>query len=454
MKKQILFLALTFVFITSTALSQRNYSFYNFQNLAQSHYFNPAFKASNKIYIGIPTGMQSFGASNSGFTYKNLFTRRSDDSLVLDPGAAISKMKDLNFARFHIYNEAIGAGARFGKNYASFSVMAKTDFSLAYPQDLIQLIFEGNGKEFLGKRANLDGFGISLNSYVEYALGFNRELNNRFTVGGRLKFLSGIANITTRKSILGITTNEENYALTIDGELDIRSAGIIGDTPFDQGNFSDIFTNFSSFKNFGMATDLGGSFKMNDKFNFTASVLDLGFIKWDENVNNYKKDYIEFSFDGVDLNEALKDTSNYFENLKDSILDIVRLEENQTAYTNALPTRIILGGTYNFNKLLSVSTTLFNDFNNRKYNPTLLVSGAFKVRNFFQVYTNYMATTNSFGNVGLGFCVKGAGVQFYLVTDNILASINPARAKVFHVSTGFNINIGRVDNDDKSPVLD
>lgn len=36
--------------------------------------------------------------------------------------------------------------------------------------------------------------GVNLNSYIEVALGLSKRVNSKLTVGGRLKYLAGIAN--------------------------------------------------------------------------------------------------------------------------------------------------------------------------------------------------------------------------------------------------------------------
>ena len=67
----------------------------------------------------------------------------------------------------------------------------------------------------------MDGLGLNFNSYMEYSAGYSQKIGKRLTIGSRVKTLSGIANVKTRKSVLGLTTNEDTYALTLDGELDL-----------------------------------------------------------------------------------------------------------------------------------------------------------------------------------------------------------------------------------------
>src|SRR5690606_8715698 len=115
--------------------------------------------------------------------------------------------------------------------------------------------------------------------YVEYALGYNREINEKLRVGGRLKFLSGYANFTTRKSKLGLTTDEETFDLTIDGKFKFQSSGVGGFVDKDSTNDEFDFKTPFNFKNFGIALDLGGTYQLTDKIGVSASLLDFGFIR-------------------------------------------------------------------------------------------------------------------------------------------------------------------------------
>lgn len=439
---QLLFVIGLILTTGSESYAQRNFGFYNgFQNLPQSHYYNPSWNAKNKLYFSIGTGMHSFGASNSGFTLNDvLVSRPQDDSLVIDPAGAIKKMAKLNYMGGNVQNELFGFGIKLKENYISFGVVNRLDVSFAYPKDFVQLIFEGNGGTFLGQRANMDGLGLNANSYVEYGIGINRELGSRLKVGARYKLLSGIANVKTKKSVLGLTTDETTFDLTIDGALDLRTAGIPdSNSTFDQkGAYN--------FKNRGMAFDFGFTFQATEKLKLTGSLLDLGSIKWTQNVQNFERKDFSYTFQGVDINDALRD-SNYMETLKDTLKEIFFVDGNKASYRTALPMRIILGGSYDINKLFGVGAVWFSDFTNRKYRPTLMLTGTMHVKNWLFVNLNYTMTARSAKNVGIGLGLKGLGMSYFITTDNILGFMSPGGAKNFHLSTGLGFCIGRTDRE-------
>lgn len=436
---------LAVVFVTSELTAQKNYTLYALNETSQAHYLNPAFKPKARFSIGLPLGMQSVGVSNSGFNLNHLLqTRAQDDSLVFNAGNAISKMAKLNYFTVETYNEILGFGFTLNKSYFSFSASNRFQSNLVYPKDLFKFAFEGNGKDFLGQRASLDGFGINVMSYMEYAFGYNRQINEKLTVGVRFKLLSGIANVSTKKSELGIYTDATTFDITIDGSAAIHTSGI---KPFydtlNDDNYNPI-KNAVSFKNRGFALDLGATYQLTKKISVSASLLDLGTIKWTTDNANFVSNNVNYTFRGVDLNEYLKDSTNTFaDNLSDTLKKIFTNEEDAKSYRTGLYTRFYLGAVYQINNKFSAGATLYNEFIRSRYRPALILSGNFKMNNWFAATVNYSTYARSFGNIGLGFTIKGGPIQFYVISDNINGFMFPKASKNFHISTGLNVLIGK-----------
>lgn len=427
--------------------AQKNYTFYSLNQAPQSHYLNPAFRPNANVFVSLPLGMQSFGVSNSGFHLKHLLHGRAqDDSLVFDPGKAIDKMANKNYLTFESQNEILGFGFAVKKNYFSFSATNRFQANVIYPRDLFRFAFEGNGKTYLGERASLDGFGVNLTSYVEYAIGFNREFTKKLTAGGRIKLLSGIANVNTKKSALGIHTDATTFDLTIDGSAAVYTSGV---KPFYDTLTSDDYNpvkNAFSFKNSGFAIDLGAQYALTEKISLSASLLDLGTIKWKTDNANFVSNNVNYRFEGVDLNQYLQDsTTNFLDQLKDTLENVFSRDENAASYRTGLYTRFYLGGTYKLTDKFFVGATLYNEFIKSRYRPGLILSGNVKLSNWLAATVNYSAYARSYGNIGLGFSIKGGPVQFYVVSDNVLAFMFPQTSRNFHLSTGLSLLFGNPD---------
>lgn len=438
---------LTFLLAAPALMAQKNFTMYNLNETAQSHYLNPAFRPKAKVFISLPIAMQSFGVSNSGFNVNHLLkTRSQDDSLVFRPDIAISKMGKLNFMTAETYNEILGFGFMVKDNYFSFSVSNRFQSNVIYPKDLARFALEGNGKDFLGQRASLDGFGVNLTSYVEYAVGFNRKINDKLTVGGRVKLLSGMANVNTKKSKLGIFTDAETFNITIDGSASVYTSNV---KPFYDtlapDNYNPLKDGFS-FKNLGFALDLGATYKLTEKIDVSASLLDFGRISWKTNTANFISNEVNYTFEGVDLKQFLKDsTTTFLEQLSDTLENVFSQEENAESYSTGLYTRFYLGGTYKINDKIFAGATLYNEFIKSRYRPGLILSANAKINHWLAATVNYSMYARSFSNIGVGFSLRGGPVQFYAVSDNILGFAAPKSARNFHLSFGLNILIGNPD---------
>lgn len=437
-----LVIILVMCFVQQTVFSQKNFTLYHLNQTSQANYLNPGFKNKNRVYVSLPIGMQTVSLMNSGFKLSDLIeTRAKDDSLNLNINNAISKMAKTNYLNAEVSNELLGFGFRIKKNFFSFNVTNRFQSRFTYPKDLFALAIQGNGKDFLGKRASFDGLGFDLMSYVEYGLGYNRDVNDKLTVGGRIKFLSGIANIQTVKSQLGISTDATSFDLTIDGGMRVNSSNLDTTALKDP---SKIAQSAFSFKNLGLALDLGASYQLSQKLQLNASLLDLGYIRWATNVTNYVSSDVSYTFKGIDLNDSLSS-----ENLTDTLTKVFNQHQEHDSYTTKLHTKFYLGAKYEFNKNFYSSALLYNEIVASKYTAGLSVAINARLKNWLYASLNYSTYGRSYNNVGFGFNIKGGPIQFYVMSDNILAFLNPEKAKHVHASFGMNIVIGpRRDKDE------
>lgn len=445
-------LAVTFAFFLSvlgnSVLGQEDFLLYSFDNLPQAHYVNPAFRPSSKGYLTMPVTNTYLGITHTGFRFNQLAQIRPDDSLELRPDIAIANMNDLNYFKTMMSSEFFGFGFKIKESFFSFSLSAKNSMRFMYPKDLFKLAFEGNGSTLLGERANMDGFGVDLLSYLEFAVGFNRKFSDKLTVGGRLKYLQGLGTVYTVKSQLGLTTDETTFDLTLDGQLALNTAntGINLDTNFNGYNTSD----FTSFPNHGIGVDLGAVYEISDKLSVNASLLDLGVIKWNMNVRNFASDSVSFTFKGVDINEFLSDSSDVLGTIQDSLSGIFGYSSNSDAFTTPLFTRFYIGGNYKLTEKISVGANIYNEFVHSRYRGALTLNGSAQLTDWFRVSMNYTYYSRDFKNIGLGFAINGGPFQFYAISDNVIGFFVPQASKNWHARFGINFLLGWREKESKA----
>jgi len=435
------------LFATQNLLAQRNFTLHQHQNMHQAIHLNPAFRPNVRVYVNLALGMHSFGLNHSGFTMNELLYKRDyDDSLEFRPAEAIAKMDQTNHINLDFQNELFGLGIRIGKTHFSLTATNRTQFSFIYPRDLFRFVFEGNGGSLLGERADLDGLGLKFNSYIEYALGANRTFfDDRLVLGARFKLISGIANVHTAKSQLGIYTDPQTFDITIDGAMHAYSSSpdALNTLDFNLQNIG--FQNLLNFPNLGMGMDFGATFKLNDMFDFSASVVDLGYIRWKSNTKNFISNDVNFTFEGVDINDFMADSSSFVNNFTDSLTGVFNASQNNDAYTTSLNTRFYFGATFKVLPVLHLNALWFNEFILGHYRPGLSLGGTLKLGEILSASANYSIYGRSATNVGLGLNLRLGSVQFFAMTDNVLGVLNLSGSKNWHANFGFAVLIGKPD---------
>lgn len=448
MKKLVIFLL--GLFLLEGLWAQRNFTLHQHQHTAQAIHVNPAFRPNARFYVNVGLGMHSFGLNHSGFTLNQLlFERDYDDSLEFRPAEAINAMARINHINLDFNNELIGFGLRLGKTYFSLTATNRFQFSFIYPRDLFRFVFEGNGASLLGQRADLDGLGLKMNAYMEYALGMNRTfLDDKLTVGARFKLLSGIANIHTARSELGIYTDSTTFDITIDGVMHAYSSGL---SNYENSDFRNLgFTYLTRFPNMGFGLDLGATYQLSDMLDFSASVIDLGFIRWKTDNKNYISNNVNYTFEGVDINQFLADTAGFVDNFTDTLRGIFNASENDEAYRTSLNTRFYFGARFKVADMVHLNALWFNEFILGRYRPGFSLGGTIKLKEVLSVSANYSMYGRAYGNIGLGINMRLGPVQFFAMTDNIMGVLNFSGSKNWHVNLGMSMCFGKPDKKKKS----
>jgi hypothetical protein len=433
---------LLYLILSLVGFSQKNLTLFNMRGIPQAVYVNPSFMPQARFYLSLPLGMQNFSVSNSGFVYDDLIKKNADGKNVFNSEKVLSVLEQKNVLTLNAQQELLGVGVKILGFYFNANISHRFNFNFIYPKDLVQFVVEGNGKNLLDKRASLDGLGVNLASYMEYGIGVTKEIGNRFSVGGRVKALSGVANIHTRKSNLGIYTDPTTFDITIDGGAEFNSSNVNG--LFAESTRSAALKSLPSsafdFKNSGVGFDLGFSFKTNNNLTLTASIIDLGSITWNKDVKTYIQKDFNFTFRGVDFNQFLADTTKTpTKALSDTLQAIFQQETNTASYKTGIGTKYYVGAFYNFTKKISVSALMYSQILSRTYIPGVTVGLNAGFMRILTANVNYSYANNSWNNLGLGLSLKLGMVQTYVITDNIFGFISPNKSKLANICFGVSI---------------
>ena len=426
------------IIIQFKGFSQDNLTQYNMRSLSENTFLNPGRMPETNVNINLPVlSSISFGYSNSGFAVSDLITKRAkDDSMEFNTANMLSKLDADNLMALTFNTQIFGLGIRVKQNYYSFNARFRNDVNLSYSKDIFNFLINGNSA-FLGQKANLS-LKLNATSYIEYALGFTHiTKNEKLTYGGHLKILSGIANINSKRTNLGIYTDANNYAITATPDILINSSAV--DTGSNKNNSIGLFG-----QNMGIGIDLGASYKIDDKISVSGSIVDLGFINWNSNVTNYqtKSTVSNFTFGGFNINKIGSSIQPFMDTLTDSLKHTFDPVKTTNSYKTGIGSKIYLGANYTLAKGLDAGFLLFGKFVNDKLYSAFSLSLNEELSHILNVSASF-SRVNKTSNVGLGFSLNLLPLQIYLVSDNIFAitKVDEVRNTNFHF--GINLAIGR-----------
>ncbi len=445
-----LFLVLIVMLWASTqkmSFAQDGNTIYFMQNIPQSNYSNPALIPNCKFYLGIP-GISSvrFNLDNGSFSYNDVFTRRADDSLIIDKDKLLGALSDKNKLSYDISEQIFGMGFRVRKSYFSLGVNYKFSTNFNYSKDFMIFLLKGNS-EFLGKNADFSDTKVETNAYSEIALGFSREIGKKITVGVKAKYLIGLINVYTEKSNIKIYTDPNTYDLTATTDMLIHSSSPLDSLKNFDKQFKDVkWKNLMD--NNGIAFDFGATYQLNKRWAFGASLIDLGSINWKTNIKDYrtKNPNKSFTFSGLDINEAFKGgnlDNKVIDNLVDSLKETIGIEDvSGTSYKAPLKTKLYLSASFALNSKNRFGLLMRNEFANEDVNTMLSVSYNTNIgRNFAITLSNTFVAGNLF-NPGGGFTFNFGPIQFYLIGDHF-SSVYAADMKNMGVHFGLNFIFGK-----------
>ncbi len=443
MKNYLVTLSLCILFSIASK-AQQDLTLFNFNDIPQSSYSNPANQFNGKFFIGLPVLSSSYySLSNSGFKYSD-FIKKDGDSLRLDFNSMISGLEEENFMSFNTKIDLISFGFKVGKKtQIMFNVTENINFRFNYTKDLVTFIHKGN-LAFDDNTADFTGTAFSANYYREYGVSLAHQFSDKLRLGARLKYLYGLANLDTKRSDLKLTTDTNTYALTATSDILINTSG---NTDFlSSSNLTGEDGFLFGTGNRGFGVDLGINYELNGKLSFNASVLDLGFINWNANTTNYNIDKGRSYFDGIEIDafspqDDTTGTSSY-DRLVDSLEVAFNVQETNKSYTNPLVGRIYMGANYKFNEKLVFGGLIQSEFYKRNIKPSLTLSTNYKVSKWIGVAASYSMINRSFNNLGIGININPGPVQIYIVSDNILSGFRPQHAIHTQVRAGVNFIFG------------
>lgn len=422
-----------------SASAQFTQSGYFLEDYAYRHLMNPAIANENiGRFVAFP-GIGNLNVNMRGNLSLSDFIYNRDGKTVLftNPGVsnkeAMGNFSDMNKIGTNIRVNVLAFGFRGFGGYNWINLSARTDMNVHLPKSIFSLLKEGVGN----KNYEIDGLRAKAIAYGELALGHSRKITDEIRVGAAFKVLLGVgsaeaelerATLSLGKDAWRVTTNA-NVHTSVKGMYYTKSYNDKTGTEYVDGLDGD----FKPINGLGFAVDLGAVYKPNflPDWEFSAALLDLGFINWKNDLWASTNGNKEFTTDAYTFSPYDKDENNFDDELDrmgDQLETLYQLDDNgnKGGRRQALAATMNLGAAYTLPIYNKVKFGLLN---------TTHIAGSYTWTDF-RLSANYAPSKNvSLGvngsagtyGTGLGWIanlrVPILGLQLYLAQDSFFSKL-------------------------------
>ena len=408
----------------------------SFQHLGnatfQNNLINPSLIPEGKFFLGLPVLSGVHVNINNKFSYSEGFTVESNRTLIDVPNI-IRNLQNQNTVTAKAGINLLHVGYKLKSGVLlSFVANERVEADFLYPKEIVEYVFTDGNNEFLNQDVKISKVGLIAQHFREFGLGIAAPINEQLTVGLRGKFLVGFANA----SLPGNTTailNSNGEAFQIDAEWENATLRTSGFDIYDESE-GDLGSHLVMNGNTGFAIDIGGTYRLNRYYTLTGSIVDLGFINWKENINNYTLNDTSFNYSGVDL-EGL---DNIQQTLEDSLFSKFETTDTFDPYKSWLPVTAYGSWIYHYSPKTDIYVTVGSRWIQRQFK---MMYGGGVTQKFGKAFTGSLSVTKlpqQFFNAGAAFAVRGGPVQMYMAVDHLINfSIPDSKAIDFRFGISF-----------------
>ncbi|MFA8298897.1 MAG: DUF5723 family protein [Hyphomicrobiales bacterium] len=441
--KRVIYILIAFLGFSGALIGQESNILNSLDNVPQGYEFNPAKKSPYKWYMGIPA-LSSIGIdyTNKNLKYYDFLRVNAYDSLELRKDEFIDNLEDGGSIELAQSIEILRAGLKIDEHQFTFSLGLKNYQKISVSKELFDLALNGNAP-FIGKNVTILDNEIDMLSYVEYALGYSTAIDSRWRVGGRVKLLTGLMNVTTKNSYARIFTDPEDYGINISTDFLVHASTPFSHIISDDDSGDQTVDLGGMFGNKGFAVDLGATFQPMPELELGVTVTDLGFINWSHNVKEIRsmKEDANFLYTGFELDDLFEDkkfNEDVLSDLSDSLKNELDIKEYPgESYNTMLRTRFILDGKYRFDKMNSLSAIWNSAIIGNRFRSSFAVNYNFDY-DFVGFAVGNTIANNWLFNPGAAFYIRGGAFQFYTVVDSF-SSMYLTKMRSMSVKFGFNL---------------
>ena len=348
----------------------------------------------------------------------------------------LNDLKEHEFLDFQASVEPITFTWLRDKISLGFSYQLGLKSLFKYDKTIPEVLIQGNAP-YIGQEVEL---GLDLLASFQHVYGVSVGYHlPYFAICGRLKYYSGIFNLETQNGDATLFTEEDTYHIRYQSNYRFLKSGDFLQYVNDEflWDSDELFTSFLG-KNFGLGADVGIKLDLSDQFNFSASILDLGTIRWRNSPKKWDASR-NTTIEGVDLSKFLENRTIELNALSDTLASLLQLDVTEEKYNTSLPTRIYLGIQYDIHPQLTFGLLYAKEFNDIQIFPTIAAQLTTHIGEVFHFGAVYSTKHGRFTNLGLHTLLQLGPVQLYALTDNLFNFISFNTYGNWHLRAGINL---------------
>ena len=443
--------------LSISGFSQNKQILYNFTSVPQSMLSNPGSDVNYNWFIGIPL-LSGFSANvgSSGFSAFDLFANNGVDFNTKLRNVVFSTSRNDKVTmneQLEIFSGGFKLGDWQSNSYISFGMYQELDVLTYMPKDYAILALDGN-QNYLGKVFDMGDLNARGEMLSVFHLGIHKKVNEKLILGARGKIYSSIFNVSSTKN--------SGYFYTVDGTNSMYEQVILANGLVNTSGLTNYIDNYSGNAksdimkktffggNLGLGLDLGLTYYPKENLQFTASLIDIGFISHTKEIESYRlKGY--YNYVGLTPDFVLGNTNDIIKEFNDAI----PLDTLHTKYTTWRPLKFNSSIQYSFGDGRSSSCNCSDDTTIKYANsvgaqlfamstprtPLMALTGYYRRQIFdsLEMKATYTIDSFSFKNIGLGLSTTLGKVNFYILADNLLEYRDISKAHSLSFQMGFNI---------------
>ncbi len=339
----------------------------------------------------------------------------------------------------------LAAGFKAFGGYNTVAINARASVDARLPKSIFSLLKEGAEN----RTYDISDLGARATAFAEIALGHSHKINDKWRVGGSLKFLLGGAFAEARLDHAHLELGANDWNVVSNATLESSIKGLRYETDVNEHTghryVSGMDVDGTGLNGFGIAFDLGAVYKPHRDWTISAAILDLGFISWSNNMVASTNGEQRFNTDRYTFN-VNDDKPNSFKNewdeIRDDLSSLYELNNNgdEGGKTRALAATMNIGVEYTLPVYRKLTFGLLN---------TTRIAGDYSWTDF-RVSANvapvkcFDASVNmAFGTFGVGFGwllnFHTKGFNMFLGMDHTLGSVTK---EFIPLSSNGSVNMG------------